>query len=286
MTRLDYRKLSPALGVEIRMDLMAELNEETLAEIEALFEEHHLLLFRGQSLSEEAQVRFSRHFGPISRRNPAMRGRETVMVSNRDPNGILGTGELFFHSDNTFFRHPLKAIGLFAIEVPEEGGDTIFSNCRLVYEALPEDLRRRVDGLTSYQLFDYAGDYNRRSSLDAAPADAPRAIHPLVWTEPKSGRKVLFFSEHTAARINELDPAEEDDLIGTLRSYISDPRFCYRHKWRPGDFLFWDNVILQHARTDFDPSKARRLRRTPILDPEGDARFPLSREVAPTHPPA
>ena len=149
-----------------------------------------------------------------------------------------------------------------------------------MYEALPPELQEQVGSLQSFQLFDYNGDYNRRSKLEDAPEDAPRAVHPLVWTNPDSGRKALFLSEHTTARIVGVDPDEEENLIATLRGYISDPKYVYRHKWRNGDFVFWDNVVLQHARTNFDPKAHRTLRRTPVLDPDGARRFPQSHEAS------
>ncbi len=280
MTELSVQPLSPALGVEVALDLSGELSDAVWREIERLYQAHQLLLFRGQSLSEEDQVRFARRFGPISRRNPAQGKRDSVMVSNVEPGGVLGQGELFFHSDNTFFAEPLKAIGLYAIEVPDEGGDTVFSNAFKVYEALPEALRAKLEGLSSYQVFDYAGDYNRRPSLETVPADAPHAIHPLIWSDPDHDRKALFISEHTTARIIGLPESEEEALIATLRGYIADPKVAYRHHWRPGDFVFWDNVALQHARTPFDPAARRTLRRTPVLDPDGARRFPAAAEVA------
>ncbi|OAB55506.1 hypothetical protein AY599_25750 [Leptolyngbya valderiana BDU 20041] len=280
MVDLTYRPLSPALGIEVDLDLSGEIPEALWQELERLYEVHSLLLFRNQSLDEDAQVRFSRRFGPISRRNPAQGQRDSILVSNAVAGGVLGDGELHFHSDNTFFPEPLKAIGLYGLEIPEEGGDTLFSNAYSVFEALPEDLRRKVEALESYQLFDYNGDYNRRSTLENAPADAPRAIHPMVWTNPATGRRALFFSEHTTARIVGIDAAEEEAFIATLRGYIADPRFVYRHKWRPGDFVFWDNVALQHARTTFDPKAHRTLRRTPVLDPDGPRRFPRSRDAS------
>ena len=205
-----------------------------------------------------------------------MRKTDSVMVSNTAPGGILGNGVLHFHSDNTFFAHPLKAIGLYAITVPRDGGDTIYSNVRLAYDNLPTALKDRIEGLTSHQVFDFAGDYNHRTSLDTTPPDAQRARHPLVWDDPDSGARALFFSELTTARIEGIDVAEEEDLIAELRGYIADPAITYRHSWRPGDFVFWDNVVLQHARTDFDPREERTLCRTPVLDPEGERRFPHS----------
>lgn len=281
MPEIETRPVCPALGVEVLLDLEAGLDDAILNALHALYRRHRLLLFRGQRLSEATQVAFAKSFGPISRRSPAMRTRDSVNVSNTDPAGVLGTGELLFHSDNTFFREPLQAIGLFAIEVPAEGGDTLFSNCQVAYEAMPSALQARIGALTSTQVFDYnSTDYNTRLTLDRAPPEAPRALHPLVWDEPGTGRRTLFFSEHTTARINEVSEAEETELFATLRGFIADPRCTYRHHWHPGDFLFWDNVVLQHARTDFDPKQPRTLRRTPVLEREGAGRFPLSRDMS------
>jgi taurine dioxygenase len=270
--KLETRPVSPALGVEIlNLDLSAPITPETAAELRTLYDAHHLLLLRDQDIDAEAQVRFSEVIGPISRRSPAMKKAATAFVSNAHPDGILGDGELYFHSDNTFFEHPLKAIGLYAIEVPPSGGDTLFANCAAVYDGLPQSLKDRLEGLSSYQFFDYGGayDYNRRSREEDATANAIRAVHPLVWTEPGTGRKVLFMSEHTTVWINELPDAEGEALIAELRGWIADPRFGYRHKWRVGDMILWDNVILQHAREPFDRTARRTLRRTPIADPDG-----------------
>jgi taurine dioxygenase len=281
MAQLVTKPVSPSLGVEVDIDLEHQLTDAVLKQLHDLYDEHHLLLFRNQQMSEATQVRFANSFGPISRRSPAMKSRDVVNVSNTDPDGVLGNGELLFHSDNTFFKEPLKAIGLYGIVVPDEGGDTLFANCESVYAAMSPALRDQLEHLTSYQVFDYhSTDYNKRLTLDRAPPDAPRAIHPLVWVNPKTQKRVLFFSEHTTAKINEITPTEEESLFATLRSLISDSRFTYRHKWRPGDFVFWDNVVLQHARTDFDPKKPRTLRRTPVLDEPGANRFPKSRDMS------
>src|SRR5690349_12790827 len=107
--KLEIRPVSPALGVEIlNLDLAQPVREETAAELRALYARHHLLLLRGQAIEAEAQVRFAEVIGPISHRAPSMRNTSTAFVSNARPDGILGDGELYFHSDNTFFEHPLK----------------------------------------------------------------------------------------------------------------------------------------------------------------------------------
>lgn len=280
MAKIATKKLMPLWGAEVDFDLSQPLTDEVAAELVALYEQNHLLLFRNQTFDAEQQVAFSKLFGPISHRSPAMKVKETALVSNVAPDGVLGDGELLFHSDNTFFQHPLKAIGLYAMEIPSVGGDTLFSNAHLVYESLPDAVKKRLVGLTSLQTFDYGGDYNKRSTLEAVPPDAPVAQHPLLWTNPTTGRIALFLSEHTTVCINGLGGRdEEDELIALLRRHIEDPSFCYRHKWTVGDFVFWDNVCLQHARETFDRKQARTLRRTPILDPDGDRRFPESLDL-------
>lgn len=277
---LETRPVSPALGVEIlNLDLSQPFSAATADALRALYRRHHLLLLRGQTIDEDAQLRFAEVFGPISRRSPAMQKAKAAYVSNSRPDGILGQGELYFHSDNTFFVHPLKAIGLYGIEIPPTGGDTLFANCAAVYDALPAPLKARLDGLASYQLFDYDGDYAKRSVEEGSPADCARAIHPLVWTDPDTDRRVLFLSEHTTVRILGLPIPEGEALIAELRQRIADPALGYRHRWQAGDMLLWDNVILQHAREPFDTSYRRTLRRTPIGDPDGDRRFPNSRTV-------
>src|SRR5262245_62942897 len=123
MAGIAYRKLMPDWGAEVDFDLSQPWSDGTAAELVELYDQHHLLLFRRQTLSAEQQVAFAKLFGPISHRSPAMKTKDTALVSNVAPDGVLGDGELLFHSDNTFFQHPLKAIGLFAMEIPSIGGD-------------------------------------------------------------------------------------------------------------------------------------------------------------------
>lgn len=270
---IGLRPLTKALGVEVRgLDLAQPITPSDADLLREAWGRHHLLLVRDQHLSEAEQVAFATLFGPVSHRGAYMKDRMATHVSNVRPDGILGGGVLHFHSDHTFFARPLKAICLHAIEVPEAGGDTLFANAILAHRNLPEALRRRVEGLTSVQLFDYTGDYNRRTLLEDAPADAPRCDHPLVKVDEASGEKVLFIHEHTTAAIHGLKHEEVDALVGDLMTYLGDPAIGYRHNWAPGDVLIWNNMTLQHARTDFDPTARRTLRRVPIAVSEAEAR--------------
>lgn len=274
--------LGPALGVEIHgLDLAAPIDDATRAELLDLYRRHHLLLLRDQILDEAAQVRFAEIVGPVSHRSPSMRRKDSALVSNVEPGGILGDGKLYFHHDNTFYDHPLRALSLYAVEIPRSGGDTLFANCAMVHDALPAALRERIARLTSYQMFDFAAafDYNQRSRDEHASPDALRAVHPLVWSDPDSGRKVVFMSEHTTIRLPGVPQDEGEALIAELATWIADPRFGYRHRWRVGDAILWDNIVLQHAREPFDARERRTLRRVPIAETEGARRFPSSRRV-------
>ena len=264
--------LADALGVAVEgIDLARPIAPETVDLLRDAWSKHHLLLLRGQDIDEDQQVAFSTLFGPVSHRGAYMKDRQASHVSNVRPDGILGGGVLHFHSDHTFFARPLKAICLYAIDVPPSGGDTLFANAILAYRNLPQDLKARIGGLTSVQLFDYTGDYNRRTLLDDAPGDAPRCDHPLVKTDDGSGEKILFIHEHTTAAIHGLDHDAVDALLADLMPYLNDPAIGYRHSWSPGDVLLWNNMTLQHARTDFDRSQARTLRRVPIAVSEAEA---------------
>jgi len=270
---MELLPLSPALGVEITgLDLARPFDGEVAAALRRAYGAHRLLLLRGQDLDQAAQLRFATLFGPVSHRGAFMKEADASHVSNARPDGILGSGVLAFHSDHTFFRHPLKAICLHAIEVPSSGGDTLFADVLAAWDHLPAALKARIADLSSLQLFDYGGDYNRRTLEADAPADAPRCWHPLVRVDDDSGRKALFAHMHTTAAISGLADDEADALMAELAGYIADPAIGYRHVWQPGDVLLWNNIALQHARTDFDSRQRRTLRRIPIAVSEAEAR--------------
>jgi alpha-ketoglutarate-dependent taurine dioxygenase len=269
---IEIKPLSPAMGVEVTgLDLARPIAPEAARLVRDAWTAHHLLLLRDQEIDEDRQVAFARLIGPVSHRGAYMKDRMATHVSNVRPDGILGGGVLHFHSDHTFFAHPLKAICLYGIEVPARGGETLFANAILAYRNLPADLKRRIADLNSVQLFDYSGDYNRRTLLEDAPGDAPRCLHPLVKIDEGTGERVLFVHEHTTAAIPGLDHDRTDALMAELMTYLRDPAIGYRHGWRAGDVLLWNNITLQHARTDFDRTERRTLRRVPVAVSDAEA---------------
>lgn len=265
------KRLSPVLGAElIGFDPAAPYTPETVAALKAAFLEHHLLLIRGQEISTEDEVRLSELFGPVSKMGEHMKhGGKTMNISNAHKDGALPTGELLFHSDQIYFKYPLKAIALYAVEVPSKGGDTLFANAAMAWDNLPPRLKERVQGLVTDNVYDYGPNRgDRRVDTSNLSELTVRAEHPIAWPHPDTGRPVLLINRLMTARILGMDKAESDALLEELFAYTEDPKITYRHVWQKHDLVFWDNRVLQHARTNFDPAEKRVLRRVPIAENE------------------
>jgi len=273
------KRLSPMLGAElIGFDASKPYTPETVAALKRAFLEHHLLLIRGQEVSTEDEVRLSELFGPVSKMGEHMKhGGKTMNISNAHKDGALPTGELLFHSDQVYFKYPLKAIALYAVEVPSKGGDTLFSNAAMAWDNLPPRLKERVQGLKTDNVYDYGPNRGDRpvDTSNLSPLTV-RAEHPIAWPHPETGRLVLLINRLMTARILGVPKAESDALLAELFPYAEDPKVIYRHVWQKHDLVFWDNRILQHARTNFDPAEKRVLRRVPIAEHE-DAVGPVMR---------
>lgn len=270
-------KLSDALGAEVTgIDLNRQQDAATIEAIKRAFAENLVLVVRGQKdLTPEAQVRFCEFFGPLGKRSrPADTRAETqsadapaevMFVSNRKENGrfigSLPEGEMMFHIDQCYVEKPARATCLYAIAVPDVGGDTLFGNLCAAYETLPGDLRAVVDGHRARNVFSYDSTSRDRVANSAAT----RAyVQPMVVRHPVTRRKALYVNRLMTWTIEGLDKGESDAVLARLFDHEEDARFVYRHKWRKGDLLIWDNICTVHARSDFDPAKERHLRRFTI----------------------
>jgi alpha-ketoglutarate-dependent taurine dioxygenase len=272
MNKVDIavRPLSAAAGAEVTgVDLREDLSDDVKETLRSAWGEHALLLLRGQDVTLEDQVRFGRIFGPISSQgeNAAKLGGVTY-VSNVAADGTNAAGELTFHIDHSFYPSPLRGIMLYGIEVPPVGGDTMFANARIAYERLPQALKERIADLKALHVYDYA--YSRGDRQGARireheiSADSPRAVHPVVLTHPDTGQKILYVSRRHTDRILDVSEAESEALLDELLTYIYLPDIVYRHHWTAGDVVLWDNLSLQHARSDFDSTYKRHMRRVQI----------------------
>lgn len=264
------RPLSPALGAEIvGIDLREDIAPADWAAIAAAWRAHHLLLFRDQHLTAEQQVAFCTRFGPVSRQGANMQHvRDYMHISNTVEGGALPNGELLFHSDHVFFDKVMKGIALYAVEVPSKGGDTLFANAERAYDNLPPALRQRVAPMRARHIYNYAriaGD-KRISAAELGDDKAVQAIHPIAWPHPETGHPVLFVNEFMTHEVVGLPHDESEALLDELLTYIRDDRVIYQHAWRLNDLVIWDNRSLQHARSDFNPSEPRTMRRVPIAE--------------------
>lgn len=269
---VEIRPLTPMIGAEIvGLDLARPLDEATFAQVRDAWHGHCILLFRDQHLEEDEELAFAARFGqiaPLVTKHDVKFKPGVMLVSNIRENGkeigVLPDGEMYFHSDQCYAEKPLAATFLFAIEIPRQGGNTLFSNQYAAYDALPEDVKRRLDGLKAMNVYDYGSNATiRKGSLreQAERGEVPCYAHPIVRTHPDTGRKALFINRLMTDYIVGLAPNESDKLLEYLFKHQEDRRFVYEHVWRVGDLMMWDNRCTLHARTDFPTTERRMLRR-------------------------
>ncbi|MBM3567997.1 MAG: TauD/TfdA family dioxygenase [Alphaproteobacteria bacterium] len=267
-----------AFGAEIRgVELARPLDDATFAKIERAFAEHLLLCFPDQHLSEAQQVAFSRRFGELQvhvlqeYRHPQF--PEIYVISNVDPatDRPIGRhpdpGTLVWHSDLSFQRRTASATILYGRETPMQGADTQYADMAAAYAALPDNLRRKVEGRRALHDLDYS-----RSRAGAARMTedqrraAPPVLHPMVRRHKVTGRESLYISHHISA-IEGLPAAESRDLLAELMEHATRPRFVLSHRWRQHDLVMWDNRPTMHRATAFDTGAERRvMHRTVVLD--------------------
>ncbi|PPR09894.1 MAG: Pentalenolactone F synthase [Alphaproteobacteria bacterium MarineAlpha11_Bin1] len=262
--------LSKACGAEIRgVDLSKPLAGRTLKAIEKAWYENLLIVFRGQEISNDDQVRFCRYFGELEEvrtgkfANEEM--RHTMMITNVTDTGFqtaLEDGDMWFHSDQCYYEVPCRASTLYAMEIPKNGGNTLFANCYTAWETLPDKIRERLDGLKARNIYDYAGNPLKRG--DNIDPNAPQFIHPIARTHPETGRKALYVNRLMTDLIEGLKKEESDEILELLFKHSEDTEFVYEHVWRVGDLVMWDNRCSMHARTYFDPGERRMMRRVTV----------------------
>ena len=267
--RFTTRSLSAALGAEIiGLDLREALDARRVAELRDAWHENLIILLRGQTLSEDDQVRFAAYFGPPAKIHRYRQSNPAVMlISNiREDGKLIGAlpdGEMQFHTDQCHQERPAMASMLYAIEIPSVGGNTLFANAYAAYEALPAAIKQRLDGARALNAYDYDSGATIRSTKVAD--DAPSCVHPVVRRHPATGRKALYVNRLMTRRIEGMPEQDSEALLNLLFDHQERREFIYEHVWRPGDLLMWDNRCTLHARTDFSAAERRLLRRVTIL---------------------
>ena len=263
------RPFPAVLGAEIEGVDLSDPTEADKRAIHAAWLEHMVLVFHDQKLTDDQLVAVSHIFGEPEIAAVAPKDgifQQIAVISNvvqdGKPIGALGAGELLWHSDHSFNERPLSASMLYALEVPAEGGNTLFSNMYLALDTLPPDLRARVEGLTIKNDGSLNSAGIRRTDAvieDVRTYEGPS--HPIVRTHPETGYNALYLGRRPNAYINGLSIEESEALLDRLWAHASQPRFAWSHKWRVGDLVVWDNRCLMHRRDSFDHSARRVMHR-------------------------
>jgi taurine dioxygenase len=276
---ITVRPLNKACGAEIiGVDLTQELTRAQVDAIQKAWDEHLVLLFRGQDLTQEDQLRFAANFGELGARKKApdaLKDRaegklqldpRVLLVSNMKENGVplgaFGDGDMWFHIDSGYSEKPYKYTFIYGLKLPSTGGNTLFSNMYKAYDAVPERLKKLLTGKRALHVH----EYKRNEKVDANTdiSKVPHWFHPVFITHPRTGRKSLFVDRLMTARIEGFSAQESDEILAELYEIGENPANIYEHVWKLGDFVMWDNLATIHARTYFPKEEDRMLRRCTI----------------------
>ena len=277
---LSVRNLDAPLGAEIGgIDLSKPLARTDVDTIAEAWRTRLVIVVHGQRLSDPQLLAFSQNFGELDPPGPNPYGAPFIkefpeinvisnVVEGGKPIGNLGDGEAVWHADMTYVDVPPKAAILHALEVPppEAGGNTYFANMIAAYESLPADLKKAVDGRVAVHdaSRNSAGMLRKGYKEVTDVRETVGAHHPMVRTDPKTGRKALFLGRRPNAYVPGLSVTESEALLDALWAHATQPRFAMCHEWRVGDLLIWNNLSVLHRRDPFDPKTRRVMHRSQI----------------------
>ena len=276
---LGTRPLQSDFGVEILNVDVRRLDEAVFREIVEAFEEHSVLLFRGQQIGDEEQIAFSRRFGPLETtiRTIASQSRDLPEISNlanvdaedhlipaADKRSLFNAGNQMWHSDSSFKRVPAMASLLAAREVPPEGGETEFASMRVGYARLHAAMQRFLEGKVAIHSFVYSRGLVSNGLLPSDhAAQVPPVPQALVRANPRNGRKAFFVGSH-ACEILGMPTDEARALLRELLDLATERDRVYTHRWRPGDMVMWDNRCVLHRGRPWNEQYRRIMHRTTV----------------------
>jgi taurine dioxygenase len=261
------KRLGPQIGAEIHGVDVNTLDDAGFAEIYRAWLDHNVVVLPGQQLELDDFLRYSRRFGVVhphpskSTRHPEVPEITVLGVNKFGPDGALDQaiyrrGAEGWHTDGAYDQEPFKATQLYALAVPSRGGDTLFASMYAAYEALPPRLKARLDGRRG--VFTYGGRRKATALLNPEDRDWTPVVHPIIRTHPETGRKALYFDPGKILAIEGLAGDESDALIDELTERMIQPEGEYRHRWRKGDVVIWDNRCSYHkAAGDYPPEEDR-----------------------------
>ncbi len=264
---VEARRMGQRIGAEVRGVDVRTLDAAGFAPIYRAFLDYNVTVIPDQSLTVEEFLQYSRRYGRIqphpskSTRHPELPEITVLGINKFTPDGKLNEavyrrGAEGWHTDGAYDDEPFKATQLYALAIPGSGGDTLFSDMYAAYEALPERLKQRLRGVRG--AFTYGGRKGRQALLNEEDRNRRPAFHPIVRTHSETGRRSLYFDPGKILFIEGAKAGESDDLIEELTGYMIQPDAGYRHKWRVGDIVIWDNRCSVHkAAGDYPPEEDR-----------------------------
>lgn len=277
-TFIESNPLSTAAGVEIVGIDAANMSDSVFEQVLDCLHNNVVIVIRDQALSPKQQVEFTQRFGELEPHvSPVYQMKEQpeiMLLSNEVVDGkLIGNPDAGseWHSDQSYTERPCAYTILQSVKVPEQGGDTAWTNMMIAYETLPAVLRARIAGLKGVHNFSRHKN-PRIKPLERLSKDyyekyaPPDAYHPLVRTHPVTGRKALYCSPRSTIAIKDMPDEKAQPLLDQLFAHIDNPGFVYRHKWRHGDLVMWDNRISNHLATGgVSLPQIRRMHRTTVV---------------------
>ncbi|HXJ83275.1 MAG TPA: TauD/TfdA family dioxygenase [Candidatus Methylomirabilis sp.] len=275
---MEIRRVGQQIGAEITGVDVKTLDDAGFAAIYRAWLDYNVVVVTDQKLEIEDFLRYSRRFGIVHphpskmTRHPDHPEITLLGVNKFEPDGALNVaiyrrGAEDWHTDGAYDQEPFKATQLYALAVPSMGGDTLFASMYAAYAALPERLKQQLDGRQG--VFTYGGRRKATALLNEEDRAWTPVCHPIVRTHPETGRKALYFDPGKILRIEGLDVEESDALIEELTARMIQPEGQYRHHWRKGDVVIWDNRCSYHkAAADYPPEEDRIHWRVSIKERE------------------
>jgi taurine dioxygenase len=272
---IEVRKMAEPLCAEVvGVDIARPLDGETREAVERAFLDHCVLVFRDQMMTAAEMVAFEANFGVlqphITQKYRHPEHEELIIMTNLNEAGEVDAFEsargVGWHTDMCYLEVPAKATMLHTIEIPDEGGDTLFANMYMALEEMPAGLRSRLEGKRG--TFRYGGRAARGASrLEAEDRDVPLVDHPIIRTHRESGRPSVFVNPTHTVGILDMSDDAADELLEEVYAWCGQERYQARHQWRMGDTVIWDNRCTWHSATGENPLRqSRRFLRGTISD--------------------
>ena len=286
---LRTRPLQENFGLEVLDVDLAQLDRETFDAVYRLWQKDPLLLFRRQTLSEKELVDYSRGFGDLdhivradmhSPLHPEVIYITALKRPDGTPLGGLGAYELHWHHDQIYRLRPASGSIFQAAEMPADDGRTSWCNTALAWDAMPEKLRKKIEGKRATAKYGYRPsssfqrDFADKKTIEDIHAKTPEATHDIILTNPATGQRSIFLDPNKTCAIEGVPADGMQPLLDELFAHILQDRFVYTHSWRNGDVIMWDNARLLHRRDPFDEKLPRFAKRTTIFHRPQDFAVP------------